>query len=127
MYNPNVAIVVYDEIKGLCLAGNRANKQHAWQFPQGGIEAGESIIEAAKRELFEEMGLKAMHSLHKTADDKKFLIDVRCMAEVHNVCHIEEADVEFTKICGPFQTHRSRRRFVYYNTRKPRDLTSKKE
>ena len=29
---------------------------HAWQFPQGGVDAGETPVEAACRELEEEVG-----------------------------------------------------------------------
>lgn len=36
----------------LCLTDRR------WQMPQGGIEAGEDPFDAAKRELFEETGIK---------------------------------------------------------------------
>ncbi|GAA5988574.1 hypothetical protein JCM10908_003626 [Rhodotorula pacifica] len=38
----------------LLLQKKRAD--HAWQFPQGGVEADESLVEAAKRELVEETG-----------------------------------------------------------------------
>ncbi|SUX68373.1 (di)nucleoside polyphosphate hydrolase [Citrobacter amalonaticus] len=31
--------------------------QHSWQFPQGGINPGESAEQAMYRELFEEVGL----------------------------------------------------------------------
>ncbi|SCV72220.1 BQ2448_4914 [Microbotryum intermedium] len=31
-------------------------KTHAWQFPQGGVEGDESLLEAAQRELIEETG-----------------------------------------------------------------------
>jgi len=34
----------------------KPRKNHAWQFPQGGVDAGESFLEAAKRELAEECG-----------------------------------------------------------------------
>lgn len=33
----------------------------AWQFPQGGVDAGESHEEAVRRELLEEIGLKPEH------------------------------------------------------------------
>jgi putative (di)nucleoside polyphosphate hydrolase len=36
-------------------------KEHAWQFPQGGIKPGESPEEAMFRELNEETGLEARH------------------------------------------------------------------
>ncbi|KAL7337272.1 NUDIX hydrolase domain-like protein, partial [Rhodotorula toruloides] len=39
----------------LLLKKNR--KEHAWQFPQGGVEGEESLLEAAKRELHEETGV----------------------------------------------------------------------
>jgi putative (di)nucleoside polyphosphate hydrolase len=36
--------------------GRRANQPDAWQMPQGGIDLGESPVEAAFRELAEEVG-----------------------------------------------------------------------
>ncbi|GAA5947691.1 hypothetical protein JCM3765_001037 [Sporobolomyces pararoseus] len=34
----------------------KKRSQHAWQFPQGGVEGDESLVEAARRELAEETG-----------------------------------------------------------------------
>lgn len=52
--------VVFNK-EGLVLLGNRADmKDDCWQFPQGGIEEGESPEEAAKRELFEETSVKSV-------------------------------------------------------------------
>ena len=36
-----------------------------WQFPQGGIDLGESPLNAAKRELYEEVGIKKKESFSK--------------------------------------------------------------
>lgn len=58
-YRPNVGII-------LCNARNQVFwakriKQHAWQFPQGGIQAGETPEAAMYRELNEEIGLGPQH------------------------------------------------------------------
>ena len=56
-YRPNVCIVIANSA-GQVFWGKR-RQQSAWQFPQGGIEAGESIEAALYRELQEETGLVA--------------------------------------------------------------------
>jgi len=59
MYRLNVGIVVCKCGKVLMCA--RADTQKtSWQFPQGGINEGEAIVDAAKRELFEETGIKSV-------------------------------------------------------------------
>jgi putative (di)nucleoside polyphosphate hydrolase len=58
-YRPNVAIVLVNS-RNQVFWGKRI-KEHAWQFPQGGIKAGESPEEAMYRELNEETGLDAHH------------------------------------------------------------------
>jgi putative (di)nucleoside polyphosphate hydrolase len=58
-YRPNVAIVLTNH-KNQVFWGKRV-KEHAWQFPQGGIKPGESPEQAMFRELNEETGLEAHH------------------------------------------------------------------
>ncbi|MDT1060613.1 RNA pyrophosphohydrolase [Paracoccus sp. CPCC 101403] len=56
-YRPCAGVVLIDK-RGLVFAGQRIdNPGHAWQMPQGGIDAGETPREAALRELVEETGV----------------------------------------------------------------------
>jgi len=54
-YRPNVGIVICNR-QGQVLWARRFG-QHSWQFPQGGINPGETAEQAMYRELFEEVGL----------------------------------------------------------------------
>jgi putative (di)nucleoside polyphosphate hydrolase len=54
-YRLNVGIVLINE-SGRVFWGRRSGHD-AWQFPQGGLAAGETALEAMFRELHEEVGL----------------------------------------------------------------------
>lgn len=54
-FRPNVGIVICNQ-QGQVLWARRIG-QNSWQFPQGGINAGESPVQAMYRELNEELGL----------------------------------------------------------------------
>ncbi len=56
-YRPNVAALMLNE-EGLLLVCERLETVGAWQFPQGGVDLRESVEEALKREVEEEVGLK---------------------------------------------------------------------
>ncbi len=56
-YRKNVGIVVFNSKKQV-LVGDRVDYPEKYQFPQGGIDEGENPIDAAKRELYEEIGLE---------------------------------------------------------------------
>jgi putative (di)nucleoside polyphosphate hydrolase len=55
-FRPNVGIVLAND-RGQVLWARRVGGRDAWQFPQGGINRGESVEEALYRELEEEVGL----------------------------------------------------------------------
>lgn len=50
--------VIFDR-RGRLLVFERSDRPGQWQFPQGGLDAGEGEREAATREVWEETGLKA--------------------------------------------------------------------
>jgi putative (di)nucleoside polyphosphate hydrolase len=58
-YRANVGIVLLNS-RNEVFWGKRVG-QHSWQFPQGGIQHGESPEQAMYRELHEEVGLLAEH------------------------------------------------------------------
>ena len=59
-YRRNVGVAIFNE-KGQIWLGKRfgENGPYMWQCPQGGIDKGEKPKAAARRELFEETGLRA--------------------------------------------------------------------
>lgn len=59
-YRQNVAALVINS-QGNLLICERLTLAGAWQFPQGGVDAGESLEEALHREVREEIGLDAVH------------------------------------------------------------------
>ena len=58
-YRPNVGIILLNQ-KNQVFWGKRI-RTHSWQFPQGGIDRGETPEQAMYRELHEEIGLKPEH------------------------------------------------------------------
>jgi putative (di)nucleoside polyphosphate hydrolase len=55
-YRPNVAAILQRD-DGRILVGERCDYVGAWQFPQGGVDRGESLRQALVREVREEIGL----------------------------------------------------------------------
>eukprot|EP00227_Mantoniella_beaufortii_P001847 CAMPEP_0197605804 /NCGR_PEP_ID=MMETSP1326-20131121/43810_1 /TAXON_ID=1155430 /ORGANISM="Genus nov. species nov., Strain RCC2288" /LENGTH=222 /DNA_ID=CAMNT_0043173649 /DNA_START=54 /DNA_END=722 /DNA_ORIENTATION=+ len=56
-YRRCAAALVFNA-KGEVLVGERSDRPGSWNMPQGGIEIDESTVEAASRELYEEVGMK---------------------------------------------------------------------
>jgi len=55
-YRLNVAAILRNGA-GKILIGERLDRSGAWQFPQGGVDEGETLEEALARELREEISL----------------------------------------------------------------------
>lgn len=69
LYRPNVGIVLFNR-DGRVWYGRRAGTPGPWnwQFPQGGVDEGEDIEAAARRELREETGVHSIELLSRTED-----------------------------------------------------------
>jgi putative (di)nucleoside polyphosphate hydrolase len=72
-YRPCVGLAVINSA-GRVFIGQRASgpehidETHAWQMPQGGIDAGEDPWPAALRELYEETSIRSVERLGEIAD-----------------------------------------------------------
>jgi putative (di)nucleoside polyphosphate hydrolase len=69
-YRRNVGIVLCN--RDIQVLWARRSRHDGWQFPQGGIEAGETAKNAVYRELYEEIGLSPQH-VHMLGVTEKWL------------------------------------------------------
>jgi 8-oxo-dGTP pyrophosphatase MutT (NUDIX family) len=56
----SAGIIVFRRTEGECLfllILSRLTKRPLWEFPKGGVDEGETVLQAALRELFEETGI----------------------------------------------------------------------
>ncbi len=65
-YRPNVGIVVFNKFGKVLMCARADQKDMQWQFPQGGIDDKEDLLEAALRELKEETNLTSVKFVAKT-------------------------------------------------------------
>lgn len=85
-----VTAVIYDKAHTpFFLIMKRKLRWEGWEFPKGGIEAGESEIDALKREIFEETGLQKFTIVKKLENVKKEFIGVNGILNRHAVYMIE--------------------------------------
>ncbi|KFG68821.1 RNA pyrophosphohydrolase [Microvirga sp. BSC39] len=74
LYRPNVGIALFNR-EGRVLIARRLRDDgpeivlpgHEWQMPQGGVDQGEDLVAAARRELWEETNVTSASYLAETA------------------------------------------------------------
>lgn len=80
----HVAVAVIKNSEGQYFIAKRPNNIHQgglWEFPGGKVECNETVLEALKRELFEETGIKLTQAtpliqIHHNYEDKSVFLDV---------------------------------------------------
>lgn len=107
-YRPNVAAIL-QKPGGKILICQRVDYPDCWQFPQGGIDEGESSLEALHRELMEETGLTPSHYEVITSkdgyrydfpDDSPFKKGFAGQEQTYYLCQFNGQDVDIN-----FNTH----------------------
>ena len=80
----HVAVAVVQNKHGQYFIAKRPKETHQgglWEFPGGKVESNETVLEALKRELFEEIGITLIQAdpliqIHHNYSDKSVLLDV---------------------------------------------------
>ena len=62
-YRPCVGIFLINDLKQVFGGRRIDSRAEAWQMPQGGIDPGETIVEACMREMAEEIGTSSAELL----------------------------------------------------------------
>ena len=67
-YRNGVGIMLLNPRNQVLVARRIDTTSEAWQMPQGGVDPGESLLQAALRELKEEIGTDKVQTLRESVD-----------------------------------------------------------
>lgn len=109
--NRAVGIVPLDEMNNTWLVGQYRYplKAYSWEIPEGGVPYGEDLLEGAKRELHEEVGLEAsdyeliseFNTSNSCTNEVAFIYLAKGLKEIGNKLESTEADLKVKKL--PFE------------------------
>lgn len=71
LFRPCVLGVISNH-EGKVLIAERSEPRGAWQFPQGGIDAGETPEEAIRREIFEELHISSIEIVGRSQESVRY-------------------------------------------------------
>lgn len=71
-YRKNVGIVVFNRNLKVLMCARADKPDYQWQFPQGGIDAGEDVLTAACRELREETGIVSIEPVARLPESLRY-------------------------------------------------------
>lgn len=71
LYRPCVLAVFTNDV-GQVLVAERSDDRGQWQFPQGGVDEGESVEAALEREVWEELGTRAFSTLARAREAVRY-------------------------------------------------------
>lgn len=88
-YRKCAGAVLFNEEGKVLICARNDLKHDDWQFPQGGIEDGETAVEAARRELFEETSVKSVQFVTALEEGQRytfpeFILEKRKKRGIHN-------------------------------------------
>ncbi|MEQ1813925.1 MAG: RNA pyrophosphohydrolase, partial [Candidatus Nitrotoga sp.] len=94
-YRPNVGIILTNA-RNQVFWGKRV-RQDSWQFPQGGIQHGETPEQAMYRELQEEVGLLSSHvqMLGRTREWMRYEVPGHWVKREHKGCYKGQKQIWF--------------------------------
>lgn len=81
-YRPCVGVMLLNRAGLVFVARRIDTRAEAWQMPQGGIDRGEGLQEAALRELREETGVERVAVLAESRDWYRYDLPVEIAAEI---------------------------------------------
>ncbi len=71
-YKPTVSALILNDKNEVLLTHNKSHGPDFWKLPQGGVEPGESLEEAIKREMKEELGSTSFTTLKQCDIEYKY-------------------------------------------------------
>ncbi len=113
---------------GSLLICERHTMPGAWQFPQGGVDDGESMEEGLFREVYEEIGLKPKHyDVLETREGYRYLYppDVRAKKIRKHGNHGQEQTYFLCKLktgAPPVNVHQTPQEFGAYRWIRPEEF-----
>lgn len=103
-YRQNVAAILIDA-DDYILVAERIDHDEAWQFPQGGVDQGESLESALERELKEELGVApGSYTLERRLGGYRYDFPHRSrrfgkhrgQEQTYFLCRVERAELSLT-------------------------------